>query len=258
MTRPRWPPSWRFLHKLMNDAVVEGVIDRNPVISGTAPRVTAKERKVMTPEQAAAFINAEPSDMWRLMWRFAFTTGMRQAERLGLTVGELNLGSDSPTVRVDRQLKSITPEGLKHLSRDAEHIHLCGSRYLIRPKTAKSRRIIPLPPELAAELGTFTAVHGTGVGGLVFHRNGKPIAYQLEARLWKANLERIGLEDITPHSARHTAATIMNRLGLDDVTRTAIMGHASVTLANEVYTHAEFDRLTYATEGVERALGGKQ
>ena len=57
-------------------------------------------------------------------------------------------------------------------------------------------------------------------------------------------------------ACRHTTATILNRLGLDDVTRTAIMGHSRVSTTNEIYTHVELDRLVAATDGVERAIEG--
>lgn len=36
--------AWRTLHKALEDAVLEGVIERNPAVKGTAPRVALKER----------------------------------------------------------------------------------------------------------------------------------------------------------------------------------------------------------------------
>ena len=45
--------AWRTLHKALEDAVLEGVIERNPAVKGTAPRVALKERAALTPEQAA-------------------------------------------------------------------------------------------------------------------------------------------------------------------------------------------------------------
>lgn len=35
--------AWRTLHKALEDAVLEGVIERNPAVKGTAPRVALKE-----------------------------------------------------------------------------------------------------------------------------------------------------------------------------------------------------------------------
>lgn len=54
--------AWRTLHKALEDAVLEGVIERNPAVKGTAPRVALKERAALTPEQAADLIAAETDD----------------------------------------------------------------------------------------------------------------------------------------------------------------------------------------------------
>ena len=93
--------AWRTLHKALEDAVLEGVIERNPAVKGTAPRVALKERAALTPDQAADLIAAETDDTWRLMWMLAFMTGMRQGERLGLTEDELRRDGDRLVVLVE-------------------------------------------------------------------------------------------------------------------------------------------------------------
>lgn len=191
--------AWRTLHKALEDAVLEGVIERNPAVKGTAPRVALKERAALTPEQAADLIAAETDDTWRLMWMLAFMTGMRQGERLGLTEDELRRDGDRLIILVEWQAQHLT-------KREVEGLPLTGS---------------------------------------------------VERRRWYRALDRVGLgHEYVPHSARHTTATILNRLGLDDVTRTAIMGHSRVSTTNEIYTHVELDRLVAATDGVERAIEG--
>ena len=66
--------AWRTLHKALEDAVLEGVIERNPAVKGTAPRVALKERAALTPEQAADLIADETDDTWRLMWMLGLAT----------------------------------------------------------------------------------------------------------------------------------------------------------------------------------------
>lgn len=191
--------AWRTLHKALEDAVLEGVIERNPAVKGTAPRVALKERAALTPDQAADLIAAETDDAWRLMWMLAFMTGMRQGERLGLTEDELRRDGGRLIILVEWQAQHLT-------KREVEGLPLTGS---------------------------------------------------VERRRWYRALDRVGLgHEYVPHSARHTTATILNRLGLDDVTRTAIMGHSRVSTTNEIYTHVELDRLVAATDGVERAIEG--
>ena len=100
--------AWRTLHKALEDAVLEGVIERNPAVKGTAPRVALKERAALTPEQAADLIAAETDDTWRLMWMLAFMTGMRQGERLGLTEDELRRDGDRLIILVEWQAQHLT------------------------------------------------------------------------------------------------------------------------------------------------------
>ena len=66
--------AWRTLHKALEDAVLEGVIEGNPAVKGTAPRVALKERAALTPEQAADLIADETDDTWRLMWMLGLAT----------------------------------------------------------------------------------------------------------------------------------------------------------------------------------------
>ena len=237
--------AWRTLHKALEDAVLEGVIERNPAVKGTAPRVALKERAALTPEQAADLIAAETDDTWRLMWMLAFMTGMRQGERLGLTEDELRRDGDRLIILVEWQAQHLTKREVEGLPKGVECTPLGNGMYRTRPKTEKGRRAIPLPEALADQLLAHIERHGVNGDGLVFHDDrGLPLTGCVKRRRWYRALDRVGLgHEYVPHSARHTTATILNRLGLDDVTRTAIMGHSRVSTTNEIYTHVELDRL---------------
>ena len=250
--------AWRTLHKALEDAVLEGVIERNPAVKGTAPRVAMRERAALTPDQAARLIAAETDATWRLMWMLAFMTGMRQGERLGLTRDELRRDGDRLVILVEWQAQHLTKREVEGLAKGVECAPLGNGMYRTRPKTEKGRRAIPLPDALADRLLDYIERHGVNKDGLVFHDDeGLPLTGGVERRRWYKALDRIGLDHgYVPHSARHTTATILNRLGLDDVTRTAIMGHSRVSTTNEIYTHVELDRLVAATDGVEKAIEG--
>ena len=250
--------AWRTLHKALEDAVLEGVIERNPAVKGTAPRVALKERAALTPDQAADLIAAETDGTWRLMWMLAFMTGMRQGERLGLTEDELRRDGGRLIILVEWQAQHLTKREVEGLPKGVECTPLGNGMYRTRPKTEKGRRAIPLPEALADQLLAYIERHGVNGDGLVFHDDeGLPLTGSVERRRWYRALDRVGLgHEYVPHSARHTTATILNRLGLDDVTRTAIMGHSRVSTTNEIYTHVELNRLVAATDGVERAIEG--
>lgn len=161
--------AWRTLHKALEDAVLEGVIERNPAVKGTAPRVALKERAALTPEQAADLIAAETDDTWRLMWMLAFMTGMRQGERLGLTEDELRRDGDRLIILVEWQAQQLTKREVEGLPKGVECTPLGNGMYRTRPKTEKGRRAIPLPEALADQLLAHIERHGVNGDGLVFH-----------------------------------------------------------------------------------------
>ena len=126
--------AWRTLHKALEDAVLEGVIERNPAVKGTAPRVALKERAALTPDQAADLIAAETDDTWRLMWMLAFMTGMRQGERLGLTEDELRRDGDRLIILVEWQAQHLTKREVEGLPKGVECTPLGNGMYRTRPQ----------------------------------------------------------------------------------------------------------------------------
>lgn len=250
--------AWRTLHKALDDAVREGLIDANPCDRSQAPRVVYRQRKILTPSQAGMMINAETDAMWHLMWRLAYETGMRQGERLGLTCSEIQVIDDMVCLVVEWQLKIYgnvkNPEDIP-ASLGAKHIE--GKAYLVPPKTNSGRRVIPLSDSLASELAAYVKSRGKlRPDELIFvQENGKPLRRMIETRAWKKALLRVGLpDDYVPHSARHTTATVMARLGMSDKVRETIMGHSSIDVTNAIYTHVGTGDTSKAVNGVERML----
>ena len=68
--------------------------------------------------------------------------------------------------------------------------------------------------------------------------------------------EDAGLEPIALHECRHTAASVMREAGIDDKLRAAILGHASVVITNDRYTHVDRGHLTGAATQLDAFLAG--
>lgn len=61
---------------------------------------------------------------------------------------------------------------------------------------------------------------------------------------WQEAIELCAIEgNLTPHSGRHTFASLAKAYGMDDLARKRILGHATNDLTNDVYTHLETERL---------------
>lgn len=259
-TDPRSAATARLTHSILKtalgDAMAEGLIDRNPAALTEVPETEPVEIAILTTGQAARLIALEPDTKWRLIWRLLFITGMRLGETLGITRQELIRSDGLPCLLVEWQLKEF--DGITDMPAGFEARRLDGRTWLTRPKTRSGRRLIPLPADLAADLAAYTADHPDIDPDTPLFRSGRgnPIRKETLQNAWRKALERVGLPRVRVHSARHTAATAMARIGVSDLARRAIIGHADIGTTNAIYTHVDADMLAGAIDGVERLIEG--
>ena len=101
------------------------------------------------------------------------------------------------------------------------------------PKTATSRRMIPLPKQL---LPMMKALKRRSVSPFVVSASGNPVSvrsYQFELLLKKLNITHKGF-----HSLRHTFATRALECGMDVKTLSEILGHKNPTVTLNRYAHS--------------------
>jgi integrase len=154
---------------------------------------------------------------------------MRQGEILGLGWEDTDL--DEGTVRVRRTLT---------LAR--------GGPRLAEPKTRGSRRQIRLTVRAVEALGRHWERQGAeraAAGdnwndqGLVFTTTiGTPIRRaKLHRESWKPLLRRAGVRDVRFHDLRHTCATLLLTKGVHPKIVSEMLGHSSVSITLDVYSH---------------------
>ena len=117
-----------------------------------------------------------------------------------------------------------------------------------RRKTKKRRGVIPIPPRLLPHL-IRARRRGTDLG-YVLHINGKRIGNIKKG--FEAACERAGLEGVSPHTLRHTAATWIARDGAADFSDAADYLAMSEKTLREVYRHHHPDFLRGAAESIGR------
>lgn len=59
------------------------------------------------------------------------------------------------------------------------------------------------------------------------------------SKLFRKFINMLGLDGITVHSLRHTYSTNLYYLGVPDKLRQAQLGHASIVMTNDIYTHLD-------------------
>ncbi|MEU9824992.1 tyrosine-type recombinase/integrase [Micromonospora chersina] len=93
--------SYRFLRMVMNTAVREGVIARNPCQIPGAGTVRVAERPVATPAQVVALVDAT-TPRYRTAVLIAAWCGLRRGEIAGLRIADVDLTEHTITVRKAR------------------------------------------------------------------------------------------------------------------------------------------------------------
>ena len=77
------------VRKAFNDAVLWGMLTKNPAMGAAAPKWRRPVLTVWTPEQASAFLAATTGDRMHACWLLALSTGMRRGELVGLSWSDM-------------------------------------------------------------------------------------------------------------------------------------------------------------------------
>ena len=103
------------------------------------------------------------------------------------------------------------------------------------PKTATSRRVIPLPKQL---LPFLKSIKKKSVSPFVVSANGKPVSVRSYQRSFELLLKKLKIPHKGFHSLRHTFATRAIECGMDVKTLSEILGHKDPTVTLNRYAHS--------------------
>jgi integrase len=122
------------LRRSLGVAVRWQLIPWNPVTAVDPPSLTSVEVHPFDVREAQLFLAAASGDRFQARWLIAVSLGLRQGEVLGLAWRDVDL--DQRVLAVRQTLQYRPGEGF----------------HLVPPKTARSRRIVPLPDAVVEAL----------------------------------------------------------------------------------------------------------
>ena len=154
---------------------------------------------------------------------------MRRGELLGLRWCDVDL--PLATISVTRSLQRLD-----------------GGEFSIRePKSARSRRLIPLPPSLAILLRRHKEreeqskeLLGMTVApmDLVFaHLVGSPLDPSTVSHKFSKVVRKAGIQNVRFHDLRHAHASLMLRTGASPKVISERLGHSSIAITMDIYSH---------------------
>ena len=140
-----------------------------------------------------------------------------------------------------------------------------GAYHFEEPKTPKSRRTIPLPASL---VGALSAHRHTQLAArlklgavwtdldLIFCSEiGTPLdPHNIASRHFKPALKRAGLPDMRLYDLRHTCATLLLSAGENPKVVAERLGHSTIILTLDTYTHVLPDMQQAASDKLEKML----
>lgn len=250
------------VHAILSDllayAVNNDILIKNPCQGVSIPKKEAKKRRVLTRDEQETFLQAAKTSPYYMVYVTALYTGMRIGELLALTWDDIDFRKSS--ISINKTLVYIQPEkGQK------------GELKIQTPKTKAGERAIPIIPKLSKELKRYKFEQNTlrmdlgdkwngdhGLGDLVFTTQfGTPLSERYinknmtyivktinKAEAKAAEKEKrkaVVFEKVSPHGLRHTFATRAFENGMKDKAVQEIMGHGSLSMTMDLYTHVTND-----------------
>lgn len=227
-----------YLFTIINGAVEHAVkterLVKNPLQYVEVPRPRRRTHTTWEVEEINRFLHFAKFDnpIYFVSLKIAIHTGMRRGEVLGLRWSDVNL---------KEQKISVT----QSLIYDDE-----GFRFSDL-KTKSSKRLISIDDDLTAELKQYKAQQNQFklALGSEYHdldlvccrEDGKPIYPRTLAQHFENVIKKAGVPKIRLHDLRHTHATILLKLGENPKVVSERLGHSTVTMTLDTYSHVTPD-----------------
>jgi integrase len=216
------------LNAALKYACRQGLLVSNPCSLVDPPSFQKKLMRTLTPVEVGALLESGSDSFYFACIYAAVSTGLRQAELLGLRWRDLDL--DMLSISVSQVLYKRA-----------------GITEFKVPKTRHSRRRVRMTPKLALFLRDYRADRESmyltmgrilSPDNLVF----TSIAFEpLNSSVLSHNFMRIaakaGIKNASFHTLRHTYASLMLMAGVSPKVISESLGHSSVAFTMDTYSH---------------------
>jgi integrase len=232
----------------MNDAIVDRLIEVNPVTGSKIPKRDGKpQHTTWTGAQVQTFLEATKDSRLAPLWQLAVGTGMRRGELMALTWSRIDLDSgiisiEQSTTQLGKELVTTTPKN-------------------------HERRTVALDSRTVAALRAWRKVQATewlacgaayeDVAGVVFTwENGRRLNPDYVSKVFLKAQADLDLPRLTIHSLQHSHATILLRDGVPVHIVSKRLGHKDPSVTLNVYADWIPDDDTSAVDVFSKAVWG--
>lgn len=229
-------------------AVKQDILFKNPAKMVELPKLIKREMVVLTKDEAIEFIEKSKKERLSTLFSFLLASGCRPSEAIGLKWQDVSFK------RGTVEIKRVVVWNRKG-----------GGWQFSEPKTAKSRRTIPLPKSLLSEIKKHRIRQleeklKLGVDwsdfDLVFPSQvGTPLTMSRITRVFKRIKVDMKLKKhLRLYDLRHTTATLLLQQKVNPKVVSERLGHSTVVLTLDVYSHVLPTMQAEATEHLEEMV----
>ena len=204
------------MRQLFSTARQNGLVGRDPTEGvRTTPHAAPVSRKYLSPAEASTLLQAVSEPRARAFVGLCLYSGLRKEEALGLKWTDIGDGrltvARAMTFGSNRQL-------------DTQEL-----------KNKASCRVLPVPDALQEILDSTPrlSVYVVPAAG------GGDMSRSAFSALWRGHVAAVAPFPVHPHMLRHTYATMLYRAGVPLRPAQHLMGHSSITMTAQIYTHLE-------------------
>lgn len=234
------------LRIMLAQAEREEIVQRNVAALVKGPRIERQEVQPWTPTEAETFLKTAREHRLSALFSVGVALGLRRGELLGLRWEDVDF---------ERQLL--------HVRQTVQRVYKVGM-VVGPPKSARSRRTIPLPQVCIKALEKHRAEQrderadagdNWQDNGLVFcTRQGNYLEPRNMNRLFDLLIERAGVRRIRFHDLRHTCATLLLAQNVQPRVVMEVLGHSQLSMTTDLYGHVMPTSLRAAATAMDSAF----
>ncbi|WP_196592157.1 tyrosine-type recombinase/integrase [Pectinatus frisingensis] len=245
--------SVQYTHRVLNEALEHAVkkklIYYNPVKGiTTIPKPKPFNGNIYTADEILKLLTIVKDSMYEVPVALAAICGLRRGECLGLK--EKDISFEEKTINIVRQLADVNNKTI-----------------ISEPKSTNGIRLISAPDEVFAILEQhikknhyYKQLLGKEYddqGWIVCRNDGKWIRPILFSKNFANLIKRNRLKKIRFHDLRHSCASLMLNSGVPMKIVSQILGHSSIGITADLYTHVLQENKKDAAKNVGDMLFGR-
>ncbi len=237
------------LRRAMQDAVLDRLLEVNPVVGTKRPKVLKPKHSTWTGAQLRCFLDGlDAQDRWAPLWGLAAATGMRRGELMALRWADVDL--EAGVVHVERSVTQV----------HQQRAYVTPKNHERRDVTLDGHTVVTLRAWRKTQLGERLAWGAAYQGDedlLFTWEDGRPVLPDFVTKAFSALTARTeGVPRLVLHELRHTHATMLLRDGVPVHVVAKRLGHKDPSVTLNVYADAIPDDDGRAVETFSKAVWG--